>query len=93
MINSHKASEPTKEILMIVIQQAKVKRPANYVKVLFSDEQTATSWISSIKVLPVNYQQSRPYIIFDHNSLDWQYFLHKYSVLTKSFRYLYVNSR
>jgi hypothetical protein len=93
MINNLKTLEPTKEVMMIVIQQGKVKRPCNFVKGLFSDEETASSWISSIKVLPVNYQQSRPYIIIDHNSLDWQYFLHKYSLLTGSFRYIYVNSR
>ncbi len=50
-------------------------------------------WISSIKVIKVDYLNSRPYIIIDRNSMDWYYFLDKFSNLTGRFRFVYAMSK
>jgi hypothetical protein len=50
-------------------------------------------WISSIKVIKVDSLNSRPYIIIDRNSMDWYYFLDKYSNLTGRFRFVYATSK
>jgi hypothetical protein len=65
----------------------------NSVKCVQPDEKSAADWISSIKVIKVNYLNSRPYILIDRNSMDWYYFLDKYSSLTGRFRFNYTTSR
>jgi len=50
-------------------------------------------WIASIKVIKVDCLNSRPYILIDRNSMDWFYFLDKYSKLTGRFRFQYTTSK
>jgi hypothetical protein len=63
------------------------------VKCIQRDEKSAADWINTIKVLKVDYLQSRPFVIIDRNSLDWYYWLDKFSKLSGKFRFVFVTSK
>ena len=65
----------------------------NTVKCVQPDEKSTADWIAYTKVIKVDYLQSRPYILIDRNSMDWYYFLDKFSTLTARFRFSYINNK
>ncbi len=70
-----------------------VRNSDSTVKCVLPDQKSAADWISNIKVLKVDYLNSRPYVLIDRQSMDWYYFLDKYSKLTGRFRFIYCKSQ
>jgi len=57
------------------------------------NEREAGEWLCSIKVLLAEFDYCIPHILIDSNSLDYYYFLDKYSLITKRFTFGYISSK
>lgn len=57
------------------------------------DDGEAGEWLCSIKVILAEFEDCIPHILIDNNSLDYYYFLDKYSKITKRFTFAYAATK
>jgi len=56
-------------------------------------EGAAGEWLCAIKVLPANCEYCFPHVLIDKSTLDYYYFLDKYSQLTRKFTFNYFQNK
>lgn len=75
---------------IISVQQEKAKKieaTDDKVRKAVPSEAAAGEWLCGIKVIGAEFDYVIPHVVMDRNSLDYYYFLDKYSRITRRFTY------